>query len=608
MKSYVFIFLGLLMFFGSCKKDSLSKLSPSKEKSEVQVRGKGGDDALSKVQKVSRWLKFENQAHYDEVYNYLEKVREDPANFTETRILVEDKNDGYGPTLDPNPLIADIEDFLGIETLRKDVLLQEDGMLRDGGTLDLLNDIRYNDITSTSAKTLHSKDFVIQIGDKIIKTISKSLTVIVNNNNVGLMEDIIDSGIEEIYKEENIGDVDLEIKNDLRGPRSDFPCTGAFAAISGGSLNAQDKTAGKTFLWNNGDASGAKNLKLDWDFGDGSTATTSGPQSFHLYENLQPFPAENVFNVCVTATYTIEKWGDGKEEVIEVSCVQSSCQQISIKLPEEEEEPTNNCDLLNYALNAGGLLGADGLILEFVATPLNISEVCVAPNNITNALVAYALIDEVDLVWTFQGQTGTGISPCFEAGCDGEFLYTVQFVINQGTPEEEVCATYTGVYDHEENIDCQGNKDIPKPRKGWAVQPYSDNGNNLWLVWRAKHETDNDDGWFSSAPNQIEAEMMHFIYNVQHQKYKRVLLGSTISFNGSVYADGDGCDCGGDAQNMDYDHTTNGVHVPYWEHNYQVFTDEEGIFCLVGDPYTVTFKPDWHGTTLYEHVVTFPHD
>ncbi len=604
MKSYLFLFFGLLMFFGSCKKDPLTNLSPSDSKTEVEVRGKNGRGALDRVQKVSNWLKFKDQAHYDQVYAFLEQVRENPANYTETRILVEDKNDGYGPTLDPNPLIADIEDLLGIETLRKDALLQEDGILRDGGTPKELNNIQVNDITSTSAKTLHSKDFVIQIGDQIIKTISTSLKVVVNNNNVGLMEDIINLGIEEIYEEENIGDVDLVIKHDKRGPRSDFPCTGAFAALPGGNLDSENKTAGKTFLWNNGDASGAKNLKLDWDFGDGSTATTSGPQTFHKYENLQPHPAENIFNVCVTATYIIEKAGSDEGEVIEVPCVQSTCQQISIKL-EEVDEPENKCDELTYALTAAGLLGLEGSLVTFLGTPGNGEEVCAATTNLFNALLAYSLVDEItEISWTFQGgQTSTEFSPCFEVACDGNYLYTIQFKFANG----EVCTPFTEIYPHEINSNCQGNNDI---QKGWESQYYQDNGNDLYIRWRAKHETENDDGIFESAPNQVEAEMKHYIYNVAQQKWKCIKLGSTIHFDGNIYPSGESCDCAGIADFMDWHPTTNGVRVHHFERNFLAFPDDDvtGIFCLVNDPYTVTFEPDYELTSLYQHVVSFPND
>ena len=593
MKNFCYLMLLALSFgfaFGSCNKDNFS--SEVEESFEQPGPTHRQGNPLERIQRVSSWLKFVDQDHYNAVYRYLENVQqealEDPGYTTEV-VLREDVGDGYGTTFDPDPSLAVLEQDFGVYTLRKRLLLEEDELLREGQGLEEVVGLQDNGISSSVARTLHSADFVIQIGNTMIYQHSKSLRVLVDNN-VSVMEDIIANGIEEVYKEENIDFVDLEVLP--KGFRSDFPCTADFNVLEGGYTDGEKKEALKSFLWNNGDASGAKDLQLTWDWGDGTTTTTTNAAASHKYENLQPYPTVNTFNVCVTATYKIVN----EEEDTEELCSQSACKTVTITLPEVEVEE-NYCDELQAASSLWGLIGSP---MEFQPTPNNAQQVCATVNNFYTMLINLAIADNYSFRWTFQGQTSSGLQVCFDAPCDGTYLFSLEILDADGN----LCSSYTDRYNHNVDAYCEGKEDIEQKYPMYYIH----NGENKGVLLRGKHETNKDDGWFSSAPNQVETEMKH--YKKVNNKWKKDERHNRTHILGNVYPQGNGCDCGGTPFMMDkiFQELIEKKHK--YERNYVVFPshddDGQGIFCRVDDPYTVEFNPMQSSTELFSETMVFP--
>lgn len=602
MKNHLFLLISILaLTFGSCEKDSFGGDFDGNSSDEFS-KTLGTPNPFDDVTVVSSWLKFQDQRHFEEAYEYLETIRGSEA---DPVVLTEDDGRGYGASYDDDPALAALEDELGFYSLRKSLQLQEDERLRAGrDPNEILNSLEDRTITSSSERTLWSPDFVIQIGDQIYYRYTKSLEVSIRGNEQ-LMRTILTDGIDEIYKEENLPFVKLRSPRKGGHLRGDFPCTAKFNALEGGFTSAEKKEAVRSFLWNNGDASGAKDLEIVWDWGDGTTETRNEATASHKYENLAPYPTVNTFNVCATVSYKIEKTDDDGE-VTEEQCSESSCETISITLPEVEEETEEDyCDLLAGAIAVWDLVGSP---FEY-ALGGNANQTCVALNGLYNILVDLGIQGNYTLNWTFQGQEGTGVQSCFSTPCDANYLVSIQILDADGNS----CVSYTDRYDHNADASCEGKVDISK---GWSYQDgYFDVNYPSHLQFRTeiwgKHETNKDDKEIFSSPsvvNQIEAKMKH--YQLIDNKWKKSSMHHKIHFLGNVYPQGNGCDCGGDPQYMDDERED--LVMAHWkfEQVKKVFPsqndDGQGIFCKTTDPYFIHYKTYLWGVERTVQTFAFP--
>ena len=602
MKNILYLFV-FIAFLASCKNDLIEIDSPNKEGDQIEARGTNANP-FDGVVNTGRWLRFESQEHYDQVISNLEPLVGKPLPKGKKVILNQGGGDGgdgggYGTTYDEDPWIATYEEEIGIYTLRKKLLFEEDHILRTGQDPDEILKLDDKGFLPTTIRSVVSAEGAIQIGDNIIIQEREAVRFIINDNRDDIAIDILDNGPDEAFNEEHYGFVKLDNKLGLEKILlGGGTCTAAFNVVPGGNTDAHSQIALRTFMWNLGDASMARDLNLLWTFGDGQSEETKGPIANHTFTSLQPYPAVNSFNVCLTASYSYLD-----DQDVEQQCLQSSCKTVEIRLEElEQEEEVDECQNLGRVFGISWFF--DASLIEENTTPNEPTEVCVSLGNAALAAINETVSDNYTLKWHFQGQEGTGTNPCFYAGCDGAYMVIVQVLV-----DGEVCATLLNWHHHNVLANCEGKEDLKRD----DVMYYPFEGEVKRTLWWAKHETNKDDsnflgiGIWNSAPNQIETKMKH--YRKYGSNWYPDFRHNRTTIAGNVYPQGEACDCGGIPDLMEELFEETFYKEFKFEKNHKVFESQtglKGIFCKVDDPYTVSFYPLDNTTVLDEDSVDFP--
>jgi len=579
MKLYIQLcLLSLLLVFISCQEefDALEENALIENSIDPLKDLKKGESG----QKGGRWLTFESQKSYDAAYNKLLRLYDSERPDENSVVLVKGDKDGYGVSYDPSPILHLFEVQSVHTSLRKRLLIDEDTQLRRGREVDyVLRNLDDRGITNVIEQTLLSEEGVVRIGDEILYAPTKTLRIAVLNGREDIMTKILSEGLDVLYEPEVLENI--KVMNTQKKTVSE--CTADFNFSIGG-LDAENETGIVSLIWNNGDASGADDLQLTWDFGDGSSTTTSGAIATHTYENLEPDEADNNFTICVTAIYSYTNV-DG----LEVKCNSSSCQTINIKLPKEE---LDLCQIVGTALSVLQVFGVDPY--TFNPTPGNGHETCGDAGDLVVAFANYA--DQLNFTWGFQGQgTQEGISGCFNAPCDGEYVTSLTISNDDG----EICAVLQTNYQHSIEAFCEGKVDIQYKDDF----EYYISGDRFKSFVRAKHETDYDDGFFSTSPNQVEGEIKS--YKKKWWGWKKTPRHHEIHMEGNVYTFGNACACGGP-----YDDIPGPAKIETAKkttRNQPMFPSSAGIFCRVDDPYFVTLKVKINGNYQVDQTYTFPH-
>lgn len=566
---YGLCLLGLL--FTSCENDVLNTTNNSSTDTEISNRSKGKGDPFKEitVENNGRWLVFSNEDAYKQAYDALLSLDDADADPKEAVILVEDEKGDYGTTYDPNTNLALWEINTGHSSLRRSVALQEDLALRDGQDPgDIQRRLQDKDITDVISQTIFSEEGVVQIGSSIHYAVNPGVMVEVQNNRTDLMIDILDVGTDVIFEGTNHFDIKIKKKG---GYRSVKDCTADFGAFTG-VVDEENGTAQYTFLWNLGDVEGAEDLQLTWEFGDGETMTSTSPFIYHEFDNLSP-NVDNSFTVCLTASYSYTD-----EDGNSVTCNNSSCETITIKYEvEQNDDPLFDCD---DAQIVASIIETIGLIdlLNITPTPGMAEQVCV---NATNLLLGSAtLLDALEFNWSFQGQPGEGLQPCFIAPCDGIYSIVLSISLEDGQP----CKSISEEYPHNVEANCEGKIDIQvKEDFEYFI------GNERHKVcFRAKHQTKLDNNIFDWGKNQIETQQQS--YKKRWYGWQKVAKRHFITLEGNVYPPGNACFCEGVPDYLDPSIDFRNKVEKNTKYYKQMFPSADGIFCKANDKYKVTFN------------------
>ncbi len=572
MNKILFFGLCLLgLFFTSCENDLLTNTESSNGK-EITSRSKGGDGGSVNVENNGRWLVFSSEAAYRHAYDALLALDDAEKQETDVVVLLKggkgDKGE-YDTAYDPNTNLALWEQEVGHSSLRRSLALQEELDLRDGEDPGRIQrTLEDRNITDVITQTLFSEEGVIQVGSNIYYAVNPGRMIEVGNNRTELMESILDDGTDVIFEGTNHFDIKIRNNGSYRGVND---CTADFGSFTG-VVDEENGTAQYTFLWNLGDVEGAEGLKLEWNFGDGETMTTTTPFVYHEFDGLQP-NIDNSFTVCLTATYSYKD-----EEGNTVDCNNSSCETITISYEEEtNDDPLFDCD---DAQIVGSIIETIGLIdlLNITPTPGMAEQVCV---NGTNLLLGSAeLLDALNFNWSFQGQDGEGLQPCFIAPCDGTYAITLQITLEDGSS----CMTLAEEYQHNVEANCEGKKDI-QVKESFE---YFIGGDRHKVCFRAKHQTKLDNNIFDWGKNQIETQQKS--YKKRWYGWQKVSKRHIITLEGNVYPSGDACYCEGVPDYLDPSIDFRDKTEKNTKYYKQMFPSAEGIFCKVNDKYTVTFN------------------
>lgn len=583
MKKFLnFAFLLFALTMISCEEDTLFTNSKSDLNDNISIRGKGGDSGHVKT---GRWLILDGIEQYNTIYNELRTNLENSSEKEELVILVDDPKGDYGTTYDPNPTLANWEKSIGHFSLRKKLLLDEDSGLRNGeDPSDLFFNSDNRDITDKINQSLFSHEAVLQIGSSIYFASTSGLIIEVINNNANLMNKILDNGTGVMYQENNLSDIRLNPRETYFGKSKD--CTADFGTFKS-VVDQKNGEATYSFLWNNGDAAGASDLQLTWNFGDGTVITGANVLTTHTFKNLKPKPTVNTFAVCLTASYSITD-----EEGNVTQCSQTSCQTITIEYEEEDEDPLFTCQ---DAQIVGSIINFLGLIdlISVNPTPGNAEQVCVDISNLV--LGSGVILNGAVFEWTFQGQGPTeGLNACFIAPCDGTYTITLTIKLADGT----TCLAISDNYHHNVEANCEGKKDIQFKESF----PYTVGSDPCKVNLRAKHQTKYDNGLFNWGKNQVEAEQTSYIKKCGWLGcyWKKTSRRHFISMDGNVYPSGNACLCEGTPFYLDPTVVFRIKTESNTEFNKQVFPSAPGIFCKVNDPYCVTFDEN-SGSIVQEY-------
>jgi len=559
--------IAVLALFYSCSQDT-DLLSDTNAVTDIESRSDNVNPR--EVSNNGKWLVFSNKRAYDNTINSLRISLNDSRGEVQEVYLTGSNDDHYGATYDSQPQLALFEQSLDFSSYRKRKELLEEAYLREGMDPSDITETSINplNITSPIMGSLISENGVIQIEKDIFVALNRTKRVRIKNNRTDLVDALIESGDTRIlYEDRNIGDVEFQNKAQGSSVVTGFICTADFEAFPGG-INQDDKSAAYTFLWNDGDASGATNIEFTWNFGDGSPSET-GTTSFatHTYENLEPHPAVNSFVVCVQVTYTYLD-DDGESQ----TCNQASCQTISVTL-EEQPDP---CDNVTEAMSIIGISGTLDNILQFT-TVAGGGQVCVGLGPIAGAI---ANLSGVTYEWTAQGQTITSASPCFPVTCDGSYPGSL-------TIKKDGVSCYTNTFTFEYSggdADCQLSGDLELPDNSSDEIVWQTDDDKKTKI-RAKHQTRKDNGLFNWGGNQVEGEITSYKRrSPSWLGWKKEERTTTITMVGNVYPQEDGCACGGEPGFM------NETWTETRKNHYQekpMFVSSEGIYARGSDPYTV---------------------
>ena len=523
--------------------------------------------SLKGVKNNGQWLMFNDNKSYDNTIDYLRGLLKDRAVAKEVYLAGSEK-DEYGISYDPQPKLALFEQSLNFSSYRKKKELLEDALLREGQDPQRITETAINplNLTSPIMGTLISEDGVIQIGRDIFVALNRTKRVRIKNNRTDLVNALIQKGDTDIlYEDGNIEDVDFQ--NQAQGSSSvtGFICTADFQALPG-TVNQTDQSAAYTFLWNDGDASGATNIEFEWNFGDGTTETGTTQFASHTYENLLPNPSVNNFVVCVQVTYTYMD-DDGETQ----TCNQASCQTISVTL-EEQPDP---CENVTEAMAFVGSVLDNVLQFNTVAGG---GEVCIGLGPIAGAV---ANLSGITFEWTVQGQTVTSTNPCFPVSCDGSYPGSL-------TIKKDGIDCYTNTFTFEYSggdADCQLHGDLELPDNSSDEIVWNTDSDRKTKI-RAKHQTQLDNSiWFNWGGNQVEGEITCYERrSPSWLGWKKETRTTTIEMVGNVYPHENGCACGGDPGFMNESWTKSA------KNHYQekpMFVSSDGIYGRASDPYNV---------------------
>jgi len=465
---------------------------------------------------------------------------------------------GKGTQLSSDPL-DNFENHYGHKSLRKKVELEEDQRLLAGeDPARFQSDLDSRGFVTDVEMSLINEEGVVQLGSDIYIAYSKSTLVKINGRRADIVQQIITSGTKAAYLPANSADVEIINVGDVAA------CTAEFAATPG-NLDNQNNEATYSFLWNNGNASGVTNLLLQWDFGDGNTEASIDAGTSHTYTNLQPYPATNTFIVNLTATYTD---ADG------TTCNETHPVEINIAL-ESTATTVEECDVVSgvFAVIQPLQLGDLNPYVKATVTPGNPQEVCLNTTGLVN--LASSILD-LTWRWNFQGQMSSDVSPCFTTPCDGDYVVTLELLKSDGT----VCGVYTKTYDHNTDANCQGHSDITREDDF----EFTSGSDEYKACIVGKHRT--KEGWWPFDGNKIKAKMKTYKKN-GNDRWRKEKMDHEIYIEGNVYPPGNGCACGGVPDYVQEDEIDNNTKKSSIAHD--IFSDSDGIYCQVDDPYTIRF-------------------
>lgn len=513
------------------------------------------------------WLKFVDENSYNETRAYL-------LDIMHTGVT---GNAVYDPNVDPYPGLAEFEDIMDINTLRKKMVEDENTGL--GNRLDpvyVINNLKDHKITSPISQTINSNEYVHQVGNDIFIRPQPGIGVCVKNNNIPLVNEIVNNGLGSLANSgASINDVVVGFwpQGSLMGP---FECKADFTYLEG-SKDCDDNEIIVTFTWNGGDLSQVSDFEATWDFGDGTSKTVLVPTTSHKFE-VNPFPSDNLFNVSLTVSY---RYYDDNNDIQD--CNMSYTEPITLACDQTAGDLCNELD---------GLLLIAELTNEELVTWTTLSS-NIVQFDASFLIGLFSALTDLDWEWTFpwMNQTSTEISPVFNYPCENTYSVNLTFT-NNG----EFCASYDFDAEINENGNCQGFNDITMQEE----DEYFKHNKESKVVYRGKHQTKLDNIPFFHGGNQIEAEQ---------KSYKRNFLGGwsrvdrdhTINMNGKVISHGNGCACGGPEDFLDEEIIEIDVCRTY--HEKVMFANSDGIFCDPSDPYTISFK---EGNVDEEESFDFP--